>query len=292
MDQKVRSVTNITELILALYDQVPTMKVTGALANNLYYASRNLKLITLTIVVLFGAMFSALYWPNLMVPVIVVCLGLLGLLSLPLIYLALAQVSLRTLSKVRRNYRIQRFSSGSQELEYALRSGTPTTAQGERNLRSLHLVLPLHHRFKFRHHDQAEPPENTLDALAASAPEPLQAKPPHAEPELSSEPIYDPGSEPEPQLEPVVPEASAPSAPIVPESLGPASDPSWAPQAASAPTQVKAAKSKAARAQKSTASSTAAPKPKTTRAARKEPQVLTRVVSKRKPTKSKVEPAS
>ena len=277
MDQKVRSVTNITELILALYDQVPTMKVTGALANNLYYASRNLKLITLTIVVLFGAIFSALYWPNLMVPVIVVCLGLLGLLSLPIIYLALAQVSLRTLSKVRRNYRIQRFSSGSQELEYALRSGTPTTAQGERNLRSLHLVLPLHHRFKFRHHDQAEPPENTLDALAASAPEP-----PHAEPELSPEPIYDPGSEPEPQLEPVVPEASAPSAPIVPESLGPAS----------APTQVKAAKSKAARAQKSTASSAAAPKPKTTRAARKEPQVLTRVVSKRKPTKSKVEPAS
>ncbi len=282
MDQKVRSVTNITELILALYDQVPTMKVTGALANNLYYASRNLKLITLTIVVLFGAIFSALYWPNLMVPVIVVCLGLLGLLSLPIIYLALAQVSLRTLSKVRRNYRIQRFSSGSQELEYALRSGTPTTAQGERNLRSLHLVLPLHHRFKFRHHDQAEPPENTLDALAASAPEPLQAKPPHAEPELSSEPIYDPGSEPKPQLEPVVPEASAPSAPIVPESLGPAS----------APTQVKAAKSKAARAQKSTASSAAAPKPKTTRAARKEPQVLTRVVSKRKSTKSKVEPAS
>ncbi len=287
MDQKVRSVTNITELILALYDQVPTMKVTGALANNLYYASRNLKLITLTIVVLFGAIFSALYWPNLMVPVIVVCLGLLGLLSLPIIYLALAQVSLRTLSKVRRNYRIQRFSSGSQELEYALRSGTPTTAQGERNLRSLHLVLPLHHRFKFRHHDQAEPPENTLDALAASAP-----KPPHAEPELSPEPIYDPGSEPEPQLEPVVPEASAPSAPIVPESLGPASAPSWAPQAAPAPTQVKAAKSKAARAQKSTASSAAAPKPKTTRAARKEPQVLTRVVSKRKPTKSKVEPAS
>ncbi|HIV55908.1 MAG TPA: hypothetical protein H9898_09010 [Candidatus Anaerobiospirillum stercoravium] len=287
MDQKVRSVTNITELILALYDQVPTMKVTGALANNLYYASRNLKLITLTIVVLFGAIFSALYWPNLMVPVIVVCLGLLGLLSLPIIYLALAQVSLRTLSKVRRNYRIQRFSSGSQELEYALRSGTPTTAQGERNLRSLHLVLPLHHRFKFRHHDQAEPPENTLDALAASAP-----KPPHAEPELSPEPIYDPGSELEPQLEPVVPEASAPSAPIVPESLGPASAPSWAPQAAPAPTQVKAAKSKAARAQKSTASSAAAPKPKTTRAARKEPQVLTRVVSKRKPTKSKVEPAS
>lgn len=282
MDRKVRSVTNITELILALYDQVPTMKVTGALANNLYYASRNLKLITLTIVVLFGAMFSALYWPNLMVPVIVVCLGLLGLLSLPIIYLALAQVSLRTLSKVRRNYRIQRFSSGSQELEYALRSGAPTTAQGERNLRSLHLVLPLHHRFKFRHHDQAQSPENTLDALAASAPEPLHAKPPHAEPELSSEPIYDPGSEPEPQLEPVVPEASAPSAPIVPESLGPAS----------APTQVKEAKSKAARAQKSTASSAAAPKPKATRAARKEPQVLTRVVSKRQPTKSKVEPAS
>ena len=171
MDKEVRTVANITELILALYDQVPTLKVTGPLANNLYYASRNLRLIGLVIVVLFTALFSALYRPNLMVPVIIICLGLLGLFSLPIIFLFMAQVSLRTLSKVRRNYLVQSFNSGSQELIYTLRSGAPKTAQGERNLRSLRLVLPLHHKFKFRHHHAtSESPLSSLET-AAAAPE-------------------------------------------------------------------------------------------------------------------------
>lgn len=169
MDKEVRTVTNITELILALYDQVPTLKVTGSLANNLYYASRNLRLIGLTIVVLFTALFSALYRPNLMVPIVIICLGLLGLFSLPIIFLFMAQVSLRTLSKVRRNYQVQSFNSGSQELIYCLRTGEPTTAQGERNLRSLRLVLPLHHKFKFRHHAAAATPVSALDSLAAAS---------------------------------------------------------------------------------------------------------------------------
>ena len=171
MDKEVRTVTNITELILALYDQVPTLKVTGSLANNLYYASRNLRLIGITIVVLFTALFSALYRPNLMVPVVIICLALLGLFSLPIIFLFIAQVSLRTLSKVRRNYRVQSFNGGSQELIYSLRSGEPTTAQGERNLRSLRLVLPLHHKFKFRHHATHESPLSSLEAAAAATPE-------------------------------------------------------------------------------------------------------------------------
>ena len=170
MDKEVRTVTNITELILALYDQVPTLKVTGSLANNLYYASRNLRLIGITIVVLFTALFSALYRPNLMVPVVIICLALLGLFSLPIIFLFIAQVSLRTLSKVRRNYRVQSFNGGSQELIYSLRSGEPTTAQGERNLRSLRLVLPLHHKFKFRHHATHESPLSSLEAAAAASP--------------------------------------------------------------------------------------------------------------------------
>lgn len=185
MDKEVRSVTNITELILALYDQVPTLKVTGPLANNLYYASRNLRFISVIIVVLFTALCSALAWPNLMVPVVIICLGLLALFSLPLIFLFMAQVSLRTLSKVRRNYRLEHFDGGSQELYYRLRVGEPVSAQGERNLRSLRLVLPRHYKFKFRPHATA--PQRTLsplaDLAASESPEPAPAAPEPA-PEL------------------------------------------------------------------------------------------------------------
>lgn len=187
MDKEVRSVTNITELILALYDQVPTLKVTGPLANNLYYASRNLRFISVIIVVLFTALCSALAWPNLMVPVVIICLGLLALFSLPLIFLFMAQVSLRTLSKVRRNYRLEHFDGGSQELYYRLRVGAPVSAQGERNLRSLRLVLPRHYKFKFRPHATA--PQRTLSPLtelaATEAPNPAPAAPAPEVPELA-----------------------------------------------------------------------------------------------------------
>lgn len=259
MDKEVRTVTNITELILALYDQVPTLKVTGSLANNLYYASRNLRLISITIVVLFTALFSALYRPNLMVPVVIICLALLGLFSLPIIFLFIAQVSLRTLSKVRRNYRVQSFNGGSQELIYSLRSGEPTTAQGERNLRSLRLVLPLHHKFKFRHHATHESPLSSLEAAAAASP----AVTPEAAP-------------------PDVADATAPTA-------APKAKPKRAPKSkavaqtgdktepvAKAPAETKpATKTTAKAAAKSTAQA-----PESS-----EPQVLTRVINRRKKTK-------
>lgn len=259
MDKEVRTVTNITELILALYDQVPTLKVTGSLANNLYYASRNLRLIGITIVVLFTALFSALYRPNLMVPVVIICLALLGLFSLPIIFLFIAQVSLRTLSKVRRNYRVQSFNGGSQELIYSLRSGEPTTAQGERNLRSLRLVLPLHHKFKFRHHATHESPLSSLEAAAAASPAatPEAAPPDEAD---ATAPTAAPKAKPK-----RVPKSKAAA------QTGDKSEP-----VAKAPAETKpATKTTAKAAAKSTAQA-----PESS-----EPQVLTRVINRRKKTK-------
>lgn len=259
MDKEVRTVTNITELILALYDQVPTLKVTGSLANNLYYASRNLRLIGITIVVLFTALFSALYRPNLMVPVVIICLALLGLFSLPIIFLFIAQVSLRTLSKVRRNYRVQSFNGGSQELIYSLRSGEPTTAQGERNLRSLRLVLPLHHKFKFRHHATHESPLSSLEAAAAASP---AATPEAAPPDLAdaTAPTAAPKAKPK----------RAPKSKAAAQT-GDKSEPVAASPAESKPTTKTTAKAAA----KSTAQA-----PESS-----EPQVLTRVINRRKKTK-------
>lgn len=255
MDKEVRTVTNITELILALYDQVPTLKVTGSLANNLYYASRNLRLIGITIVVLFTALFSALYRPNLMVPVVIICLALLGLFSLPIIFLFIAQVSLRTLSKVRRNYRVQSFNGGSQELIYILRAGEPTTAQGERNLRSLRLVLPLHHKFKFRHHATHESPLSSLEAAAAATPE--AAPPDEAD---ATAPTAAPKAKPK----------RAPKSKAAAQT-GDKSEPVAASPAESKPTTKTTAKAAA----KSTAQA-----PESS-----EPQVLTRVINRRKKTK-------
>ena len=259
MDKEVRTVTNITELILALYDQVPTLKVTGSLANNLYYASRNLRLIGITIVVLFTALFSALYRPNLMVPVVIICLALLGLFSLPIIFLFIAQVSLRTLSKVRRNYRVQSFNGGSQELIYSLRSGEPTTAQGERNLRSLRLVLPLHHKFKFRHHATHESPLSSLEAAAAASPAatPEAAPPDEAD---ATAPTAAPKAKPK----------RAPKSKAAAQT-GDKSEPVAASPAESKPTTKTTAKAAA----KSTAQA-----PESS-----EPQVLTRVINRRKKTK-------
>lgn len=259
MDKEVRTVTNITELILALYDQVPTLKVTGSLANNLYYASRNLRLIGITIVVLFTALFSALYRPNLMVPVVIICLALLGLFSLPIIFLFIAQVSLRTLSKVRRNYRVQSFNGGSQELIYSLRFGEPTTAQGERNLRSLRLVLPLHHKFKFRHHATHESPLSSLEAAAAASPAatPEAAPPDEAD---ATAPTAAPKAKPK-----RVPKSKAAA------QTGDKSEPVAASPAESKPTTKTTAKAAA----KSTAQA-----PESS-----EPQVLTRVINRRKKTK-------
>lgn len=259
MDKEVRTVTNITELILALYDQVPTLKVTGYLANNLYYASRNLRLIGITIVVLFTALFSALYRPNLMVPVVIICLALLGLFSLPIIFLFIAQVSLRTLSKVRRNYRVQSFNGGSQELIYSLRFGEPTTAQGERNLRSLRLVLPLHHKFKFRHHATHESPLSSLEAAAAASPAatPEAAPPDEAD---ATAPTAAPKAKPK-----RVPKSKAVA------QTGDKSEPVAASPAESKPTTKTTAKAAA----KSTAQA-----PESS-----EPQVLTRVINRRKKTK-------
>lgn len=252
MDKEVRTVTNITELILALYDQVPTLKVTGSLANNLYYASRNLRLIGITIVVLFTALFSALYRPNLMVPVVIICLALLGLFSLPIIFLFIAQVSLRTLSKVRRNYRVQSFNGGSQELIYSLRSGEPTTAQGERNLRSLRLVLPLHHKFKFRHHATHESPLSSLEAAAAASPE---AAPPD------------------------VADATAPTA-------APKAKPRRAPKSkAAAQTGDKSEPVTAPPAETKSAAKSAAAKSEAQAPESSKSQVLTRVINRRKKTK-------
>lgn len=256
MDKEVRTVTNITELILALYDQVPTLKVTGSLANNLYYASRNLRLIGITIVVLFTALFSALYRPNLMVPVVIICLALLGLFSLPIIFLFIAQVSLRTLSKVRRNYRVQSFNGGSQELIYSLRSGEPTTAQGERNLRSLRLVLPLHHKFKFRHHATHESPLSSLEAAAAASP----AVTPEAAP-------------------PDVADATAPTA-------APKAKPKRAPKSkAAAQTGDKTEPVTAPPAETKSAAKSAAAKSEAQAPESSESQVLTRVINRRKKTK-------
>lgn len=259
MDKEVRTVTNITELILALYDQVPTLKVTGSLANNLYYASRNLRLIGITIVVLFTALFSALYRPNLMVPVVIICLALLGLFSLPIIFLFIAQVSLRTLSKVRRNYRVQSFNGGSQELIYSLRSGEPTTAQGERNLRSLRLVLPLHHKFKFRHHATHESPLSSLEAAAAASP---AVTPEAAPPDLADATA--------PTVAPKAKPKRAPKSKAVAQT-GDKTEPVAASPAESKP----ATKTTAKAAAKSTAQA-----PESS-----EPQVLTRVINRRKKTK-------
>lgn len=258
MDKEVRTVTNITELILALYDQVPTLKVTGSLANNLYYASRNLRLIGITIVVLFTALFSALYRPNLMVPVVIICLALLGLFSLPIIFLFIAQVSLRTLSKVRRNYRVQSFNGGSQELIYSLRSGEPTTAQGERNLRSLRLVLPLHHKFKFRHHVTHESPLSSLEAAAASPAVTPEAAPP------------DEADAAAPTAAPKAKPKRAPKSKAVAQT-GDKTELVVEAQAATKP----ATKTTAKAAAKSTAQD-----PESS-----EPQVLTRVINRRKKTK-------
>lgn len=256
MDKEVRTVTNITELILALYDQVPTLKVTGSLANNLYYASRNLRLIGITIVVLFTALFSALYRPNLMVPVVIICLALLGLFSLPIIFLFIAQVSLRTLSKVRRNYRVQSFNGGSQELIYSLRSGEPTTAQGERNLRSLRLVLPLHHKFKFRHHATHDSPLSSLEAAAAASP----AVTPEAAP-------------------PDVADATAPT-------VAPKAKPKRAPKSkAAAQTGDKTEPVTAPPAETKSAAKSAAAKSEAQAPESSESQVLTRVINRRKKTK-------
>lgn len=262
MDKEVRTVTNITELILALYDQVPTLKVTGSLANNLYYASRNLRLIGITIVVLFTALFSALYRPNLMVPVVIICLALLGLFSLPIIFLFIAQVSLRTLSKVRRNYRVQSFNGGSQELIYSLRSGEPTTAQGERNLRSLRLVLPLHHKFKFRHHATHESPLSSLEAAAAATPAATAATPEAAPPD---------------EADATAPTAAPKAKPKrVPKSKAAAQTGDKSEPVAKAPAETKpATKTTAKAAAKSTAQA-----PESS-----EPQVLTRVINRRKKTK-------
>lgn len=259
MDKEVRTVTNITELILALYDQVPTLKVTGSLANNLYYASRNLRLIGITIVVLFTALFSALYRPNLMVPVVIICLALLGLFSLPIIFLFIAQVSLRTLSKVRRNYRVQSFNGGSQELIYILRAGEPTTAQGERNLRSLRLVLPLHHKFKFRHHATHESPLSSLEAAAAASP---AVTPEAAPPDLADAAA--------PTVAPKAKPKRAPKSKAVAQT-GDKTEPVAASPAESKPTTKTTAKAAA----KSTAQA-----PESS-----EPQVLTRVINRRKKTK-------
>lgn len=167
MDKEVRSVTNITALILALYDQVPVMKVTGSLANSLYFASRNLRYISLSVVGLFTVLCASWYWPSLMIPAVIICFGLLIFFSLPIIYLFIAQVSLRTLSKVRRNYKVKSFNEGRQELIYVLRSAAAaTSAQGERNLRSLRLVMPVHAKFKFRDQHQDKQAPNALDAMA------------------------------------------------------------------------------------------------------------------------------
>lgn len=280
MDKEVRTVTNITELILALYDQVPTLKVTGSLANNLYYASRNLRLIGLTIVVLFTALFSALYRPNLMVPIVIICLGLLGLFSLPIIFLFMAQVSLRTLSKVRRNYQVQSFNSGSQELIYCLRTGEPTTAQGERNLRSLRLVLPLHHKFKFRHHAAAATPVSALDSLAAAS---------------ASAVTPSPAAIPSPAATPEAPQPDSVSAAPKPKRTvkNKAAAKTAAASEASAATKAKVTAvaktadqkaSSAAQAPASTAAQTSE-EAATQGSEEAAPQVLTRVINRRKKTK-------
>lgn len=157
---------------------------------------------------------------------------------------------------MRRNYRVQSFNGGSQELIYSLRSGEPTTAQGERNLRSLRLVLPLHHKFKFRHHATHDSPLSSLEAAAAASP----AVTPEAAP-------------------PDVADATAPT-------VAPKAKPKRAPKSkAAAQTGDKTEPVTAPPAETKSAAKSAAAKSEAQAPESSESQVLTRVINRRKKTK-------
>lgn len=111
-----KSVTNGTELALALYEDSREILLTGSLASGIYHGCKSIRRLRVCIVLTALIAFGCMYYPEMLLPGLIIMPVLMALYLLPLIYLSLAHISPRMVNRVRRRYNIVSFDAGQQSL--------------------------------------------------------------------------------------------------------------------------------------------------------------------------------
>lgn len=97
-----KSVTNSTDLALALYEDAREMVLSGPLASGIYHGCKSIRRLRIC-VVLFGILgLGCVYYPQVLLPALLVFPVLMAIFVLPLIYLSFANVSPGMVNRVRR----------------------------------------------------------------------------------------------------------------------------------------------------------------------------------------------
>lgn len=109
-----KTVTNGTELALALYEDSREMLLTGSLASGIYHGCKSIRRLRVCTVLLALIAFGCIYYPEMLLPGLIVLPVLMALYVLPLIYLGLAHISPGMVNRVRRRYNIESFDAGMQ----------------------------------------------------------------------------------------------------------------------------------------------------------------------------------
>lgn len=111
-----KSVTNSTDLALALYEDAREMVLSGPLASGIYHGCKSIRRLRIC-VVLFGILgLGCVYYPQVLLPALLVFPVLMAIFVLPLIYLSFANVSPGMVNRVRRRYLVLGFDPGMQSL--------------------------------------------------------------------------------------------------------------------------------------------------------------------------------
>lgn len=109
-------VSTATELGLALYENTGRILIKGHLASAIYYGELFLRCIKLGIIVLFMCLFMSIQFPNVMLPLALICAGFIAVSFLPVIYLRYMHVPLTLILKIKADYKRLEFSASRERL--------------------------------------------------------------------------------------------------------------------------------------------------------------------------------
>lgn len=116
-------VTSSTELGLALHENMDRILIVGPLATAIYYGQLSLLTIEIGVIFLFVCLFMAIYNPVDMLPLALICSGVISVSFLPLIFLRYIHVPLTLLLKSKSNYRQVDFHASKSKLLLVYKKG-------------------------------------------------------------------------------------------------------------------------------------------------------------------------
>lgn len=109
-------VSTATELGLALYENTGRILIKGPLASAIYYGELFLRCIKLGIIALFMCLFMSIQFPDVMLPLALICAGFIAVSFLPVIYLRYMHVPLTLILKIKADYKRLEFSASRERL--------------------------------------------------------------------------------------------------------------------------------------------------------------------------------